>query len=155
MCAQRARDGCATFAAIVIECQRDLLSLCCSCVRNALLMQLTRLVQEKEAAAANAGKKKDLTAQERLEEAKKALQAQGVRVSISSHQTSAVPCALLRSYPTTRSIGRYVLQARTETRRKRPRGLRSHRSFMSRHTAPASPRVLYILHTRLPHISSK
>ena len=101
MCAQRARDGCATFAAIVIECQRDLLSLCCSCVRNALLMQLTRLVQEKEAAAANAGKKKDLTAQERLEEAKKALQAQGVRVSISSLKPArclALCCALIRPH---------------------------------------------------------
>ena len=36
-------------------------------------------VQEKEAAAADAAKRKDLTAQERLEEAKKALQAQTVR----------------------------------------------------------------------------
>lgn len=35
--------------------------------------------QEKEAAAADAAKKKDMTAQERLEEAKKALQAQAVR----------------------------------------------------------------------------
>ena len=50
-------------------------------------------VQEKEAAAVDAGKKKDLTAQERLEEAKKALQAQAVRIASIYTLTSVVPCA--------------------------------------------------------------
>lgn len=50
-------------------------------------------MQEKEAAAVDAGKKKDLTAQERLEEAKKALQAQAVRIASLYTLTSVVPCA--------------------------------------------------------------